>query len=92
MKNICPVCGFDGLDFKPYDEKGFGTFEICPCCGFEFGCDDFPDKKASWLKWRKAWITNGCVWFSQSTKPPQNWDAKNQLKIFNNDDINCYKA
>lgn len=45
MKNICPVCGFDGLDFKPYDEKGFGTFEICPCCGFEFGCDDFPIKK-----------------------------------------------
>lgn len=56
MKNICPICGLDGLDFKPYDEKGFGTFEICPCCGFEFGCDDFPDKEASWLEWRKDWI------------------------------------
>ena len=45
MSYTCPICGFDKLCFKPYDEKGTPSCEICPCCGFEIGCDDFPEKK-----------------------------------------------
>ena len=41
-KNTCPVCGYDGLYEPPYNEKGSGSYEICPCCGFQFGYDDFP--------------------------------------------------
>ena len=37
---MCPVCGFVGLAVSPYNEAGGGSFEICPCCGFEFGFDD----------------------------------------------------
>jgi len=33
----CPVCDYDKLDEPPYDETGFGSFEICPRCGTEFG-------------------------------------------------------
>jgi len=38
---VCPVCGFDELDDSPYYEHFAGNNEICPCCGFEFGVDDF---------------------------------------------------
>lgn len=86
MKNICLVCGYDNLDFKPYDEKGYASFDICPCCGFHFGCDDFPDKEQSFAEWRKNWIDNGCIWFSGNTEP-QNWDANEQLKIFNKESM-----
>lgn len=54
----CPVCGFVGLDEKPYetwpppsavpiappyqDWLGRPSYEVCPLCGFEFGNDDNP--------------------------------------------------
>ena len=38
-KNTCPVCNYDGLFDPPYDENGYGSYEICPCCGFQFGLD-----------------------------------------------------
>jgi len=69
MKNICPCCGYDKLNFIPYDENGCGSFEICPCCGFQFGCDDFPDKEKAFIEWRKTWIENGRNWFSRNPKP-----------------------
>lgn len=86
MKNICPVCGYDKLDFSPYDKEGYASFDICPCCGFQFGNDDFPDKELSFATWRKNWIENGCIWFSRGIKP-ENWNADEQLKKFNNEHI-----
>ncbi len=41
MKNICPVCKFDGLLNPAYDNRGVGSDEVCPCCGFQFGCTIF---------------------------------------------------
>ena len=26
----------------PFNESGEGSYDICPCCGFQFGLDDFP--------------------------------------------------
>lgn len=37
----CPVCGYDGLEEPTYYENFAGSNEICACCGFEFGVDDF---------------------------------------------------
>ncbi len=79
MKYNCPVCGYNKLTFKPYDEKGYASFEICPCCGFEFGCDDFPDKEKAFVEWRENWINGGCNWFSRNSSP-QDWSAKEQLE------------
>ena len=73
MKYICPVCFYNGLSEKPYDENGIGSDEICPCCGFQFGCDDFPDKDNQMILWRKKWIQSGCKWFSTSMLPPSDW-------------------
>lgn len=36
----CPVCGYPDLEEPPYNEEGYGSFEICPNCGFQFGYDD----------------------------------------------------
>ena len=43
-KYICPVCGYDRLEEPVYDEIGEPSFEICSCCGVEFGFDDFDIK------------------------------------------------
>ncbi|MDL2302256.1 hypothetical protein LJC58_07870 [Lachnospiraceae bacterium OttesenSCG-928-D06] len=79
MKYRCPVCNYDGLFEAPYDDDGVGSYEICPCCGFEFGCDDFPEKEKQQYMWKQNWIDGGCVWFSKSRKPPQGWDLHMQL-------------
>lgn len=80
MNFVCPICGFDDLFESPYDENGLGSYEICPCCGFQFGNDDYPDKEKQIHQWRATWISNGHKWFSDSRQPPKNWDWKNQLK------------
>lgn len=68
MKYICPVCNYDELFEPPYDESGTGSDEICPCCGFQFGYDDFPNKEAEIMLWREKWIKGGRKWFSNSRK------------------------
>lgn len=79
MNYLCEVCGYPYLDEPPYDEFGYGTYEICPCCGFEFGYDDYPDKEKGIIDWRNNWINNGFKWFSKYTSPPVNWNPKKQL-------------
>ena len=37
---ICPVCGYAYLEEPPRDEKGRPSFDICDCCGIEFGYED----------------------------------------------------
>lgn len=69
MQYICPVCSYDGLFEPPYDERGIGSDEICPCCGFQFGYDDFPNKEEKIALWREKWINDGRRWFSNSRKP-----------------------
>lgn len=79
MYYICEVCGYPYLDEPPYDKFGYGTYAICPCCGFEFGYDDYPDKEMGFIDWRNNWINNGFKWFSKHTSPPVNWNPKKQL-------------
>jgi hypothetical protein len=85
MEYKCLVCGFDKLKNPIYDNNGNGTYEICVCCGFEYGCDDFPDKQISYKNWRETWIKNGCKWFSKSTPPPRDWNPKIQLQLHFNE-------
>lgn len=70
MKFICPVCAYIDLPFAPAD------FNICPCCGTEFGNDDF-DNSCEIL--RQNWTRTGAKWWSPNTKPPLNWNAFTQL-------------
>jgi len=74
----CPVCAYPKLAEPPRSKSGGGSYEICPCCGFQFGVDD-DDKGLTYAQWRQRWIADGAEWWSSKTKPPANWDAEKQL-------------
>lgn len=73
----CPVCGFDELDEPPYDEYGDASFDICPCCGVEFG---YHDATTTHAQLRDNWIKNGCPWTSTVDTPPADWNPYDQLQ------------
>ena len=72
-KYICPVCGFDQLNEPPYDDKNNPSYEICSCCGFEFGVDE------GFKGFRACWIEIGAKWFVPKLKPRE-WNVEKQLK------------
>ncbi len=68
----CLICGFKGLETSPvYNGEYQKTFDICPCCGFEFGYSEdhdvslgfivTPDHliEAAFQLYRKQWIEGG---------------------------------
>jgi transcription elongation factor Elf1 len=83
MKFVCPVCGFNELPEPAYDETGTSSFEICPCCGTEFGYDDSSVKHS---ELRKKWISAGAKWWSKAQRTPLGWNAAQQLHNVKNDD------
>lgn len=74
---ICPVCMYPDLDEAPYDSFGCASYNICPCCGTEFGYDD---SSVTHLALRQRWRESGMRWWSVSQSPPQGWSAELQLK------------
>ncbi|WP_154890075.1 hypothetical protein [Longibaculum muris] len=78
MKYICPICGYDKLLEPPYDEYNNPSYEICPCCGFEYGFDD-QDQNFDFIAYRENWLLSGAKWFLPQEKP-DNWDLSAQLK------------
>ena len=101
MKYFCPCCGFKGLDEPAYKQislplptnltppyyKYFGdpTYDICECCGFEFGYDDEPGagKGLSFEQYLQEWINDGQNWFVPSSRP-DDWALETQLKNIKN--------
>lgn len=78
-KFICPVCGFDGLKEPPYNKDNQPSYEVCPCCGFEFGFDSSDTTEDSYKAYRQEWITNGAKWFVP-VKKSKDWDLNKQLE------------
>src|SRR4051794_27143766 len=74
----CPVCGYARLPHPAHDESGAASFQICPCCGVQFGYQDanFPHAAL-----RRIWLAGGATWYSSVTPPPDNWNALEQLRI-----------
>ena len=72
MSYRCPVCGYDDMPHEPKD------YNICPCCGVEFGLDDAFDTHE---ELRNLWLAKGAPWFSlhKPYTPPLNWSAWDQL-------------
>src|SRR5580704_6839377 len=50
MKYACPVCGYGGLYRPPRD------YYTCPCCGTEFGYDDYAQDPQ---ELRRRWVASG---------------------------------
>ena len=70
QRHTCPVCGYPALEVPPAD------FEICPCCGIEFGYDD---ARRSHAELRAEWIRGGCRWWDPTNPPPAGWDGAAQV-------------
>lgn len=69
--NLCPVCGYDGL------EDGTASGELCSSCGTEFGYSDFQRTHA---ELRQRWINKEHArWWSRYTPMPDAWSPVNQL-------------
>jgi len=79
MKQIrCHICGWR-LDELPWGDDGLHpTYNICDCCGCEFGYED--SELSGILQYRKKWIESGGVWFKPDEKP-DNWSLKEQLNL-----------
>ena len=74
---MCPVCGFEEFnDLSVKDEYGCPTFEICPCCGTEFG---YSDATRSHEELRQDWLNKGAKWWDES-EPPLGWNPYKQLE------------
>ena len=78
-KFTCPICGWGDLEFQPRSETTGGSYEICPCCGFQFGYDD-EDQDISDEEWRRRWVAKGMPWFARTRRPPPGWDPVEQLR------------
>lgn len=59
----CPVCGYKSKnkEWLPYETNGEPLFDICPCCGFEYGFDDGgePPYEKVWEVYRYSWLNSG---------------------------------
>ncbi|MCG7421042.1 hypothetical protein MHJ97_11470 [Macrococcus epidermidis] len=74
---ICPVCGYDKIDEPPYGIGGSPSYNICSCCGFEYGySEDFevehkaivlPKSQLNWAfqQYLKQWVNDGCKVFDE---------------------------
>lgn len=69
----------------PYREIwGMPTYEVCQCCGFEFGNDDDSglgsEHNSSFSEYLEEWIVEqNCYWLIPEDKPAD-WDLLTQLK------------
>jgi hypothetical protein len=73
----CRVCGL-GFDEPPWGEDGkTASFDLCPCCGVEFGYEDATPVAAR--RYREEWLKNGAVWADPDAKPA-NFDLARQLE------------
>lgn len=73
--NFCRVCGLE-QPYPQYGESGrVPTFEICSCCGVEFGYEDATI--AGTVRFRNAWMARGKEWF-HTDKRPKDWAWERQ--------------
>lgn len=73
----CRVCGLYFEDL-PWGQDGRSpSYEICPCCGVEFGNEDYTVSAAK--RYRNRWISEGANWFNPKEKP-KNWIREDQFK------------
>lgn len=57
---FCRVCGYDS-DILPWGEDGrTSSFEICRCCGVEWGYED--SLPTGVVKYREQWLAKGAKW------------------------------
>jgi len=78
----CRICGYKNEDF-PWGEDGkTPNYQICPCCGTQFGVNDITLDDIH--KTRNLWKKNGNKWFAKN-ETPADWDIETQMKNIPNE-------
>jgi hypothetical protein len=73
----CRICGLY-IEDLPWGKDGDSpTYEICSCCGVEFGNEDYTIE--SIRKYRAKWINLGANWFIPKEKP-ERWNFQQQFE------------
>jgi hypothetical protein len=75
-RHNCRVCGYYIGDLPWGKDGNCPTYEICPCCGVEFGNEDCT--KEFTKQYREKWINEGAKWFAPEEKP-KNWNKEEQF-------------
>jgi hypothetical protein len=76
-EHYCRICGLY-IEDEPWGEDGYcPTHEICPCCGVEFGYEDYTIE--SIIEYRNQWIKNGAEWFIEKQRP-EDWSLEKQMQ------------
>jgi hypothetical protein len=75
---ICPICGYNQLDYPPFSKEGYPSDTICPCCGTQFGYEVVKVDLARFKQLRDLWIKGGCPFFE--VKKPDGWILSDQLQ------------
>ena len=73
---VCRVCGLAQSEPPWGEDDRVPIFDICDCCGTEFGYEDctIDSVKAA----RARWLANRMPWFSPALRPAD-WDVDKQL-------------
>lgn len=75
--NWCRVCGLE-QDQPPWGDDGMTpSFDICSCCGVEFGYEDATLQGTQ--TYRQSWMSKGAPWFDPKLKPHE-WNLEAQLQ------------
>jgi hypothetical protein len=73
----CHICGLL-QDELPWGEDGkTSSFNICDCCGCEFGYNDATD--VALKQYREDWVNHGKAWYKPKLKP-LNWSFEKQIE------------
>lgn len=73
----CRVCGLFHVA-PPYGSNSDDpSFEICACCGVEFGYEDATLVSAR--RFRRDWLSKGAKWVDEAQRP-NGWTVESQLE------------
>ena len=76
--HFCRVCGLDQEEAIWGEDGKTPSFEICSCCGVQFGYGD--DNPEQCRRVRKHWIEKEGAKWSWPKGKPENWSLEEQLK------------
>lgn len=76
-KYFCRICGLQHEDPPWRNDNTTPSFEICICCGCEFGYEDIHLENIR--RYRNKWIQEGAKWCKSNYKP-LNWNLYEQIR------------
>ena len=59
--SCCPICGLSWSETLDIEDV-IRSFDICNCCGCEYGCDDT-------AAYRQEWLAKDAPWFNKKERP-----------------------